>query len=39
MDNDIKDLLRDYSKNNMPDLWDEIENRLNHKKRKEIKKH
>ena len=38
MDNDIKDLLRDYSKNNMPDLWDEIENRLNHKKKKRNKK-
>lgn len=37
MDNDIKDLLKDYSKNNMPDLWNEIENRLDNKKKKRNK--
>lgn len=38
MDNDIKDLLKDYSKNNMPDLWGKIENKLDNKKNKKIKK-
>lgn len=34
MDNDIKDLLKDYSKNSMPDLWNDIEKRLDNKKKK-----
>lgn len=38
MDNEIKDFLRDYSKSNMPNLWDEIENRLDYKKKKRNKK-
>lgn len=38
MDNDIKNLLKDYSKDNMPDLWDKIENKLYYKKKKRNKK-
>lgn len=38
MDNDIKDLLKDYSKNNMPDLWGKIEDKLDNKKNKKNKK-
>lgn len=38
MENDIKDLLNDYSKNNMPDLWDKIENKLDNKKKNRYKK-
>lgn len=34
MDNDIKDLLKDYSKNSMPDLWSDIEKKLDYKKKK-----
>lgn len=37
MDNDIKNLLKDYSKDNMPDLWDSIENKLYYKKKKRNK--
>lgn len=37
MNNDIKDLLKDYSKNNMPDLWDKIEKNLDNNKRKKNK--
>lgn len=38
MEKDIKDLLKGYSKNNMPDLWDKIENRLDNNKKKRNKK-
>ncbi len=38
MEKDIKDLLKDYSKNNMPDLWDNIENKLDNKKSKKNKR-
>ena len=38
MEKDIKDLLNDYSKNNMPDLWDKIENKLDNKKKNRYKK-
>ena len=37
MDNDIKDLLKNYSKNSMPDLWSDIEKRLDNKKNKRNK--
>ena len=37
MDNDIKELLKDYSKNSMPDLWSDIEKRLDNKKKKSNK--
>lgn len=37
MDNDIKELFKDYSKNSMPDLWDDIEKRLDYKKKKKNK--
>lgn len=37
MDNDIKELFKDYSKNSMPDLWDDIEKRLDYKKNKRNK--
>lgn len=34
MNKDIKDLLKNNSKNNMPDLWDKIEIKLKDKKRR-----
>lgn len=39
MDNDIKELLKDYSKNNMPDLWDKIDNKLDNEKKNRNKKY
>lgn len=38
MDNDFKDKLKDESKNNMPDLWDKIESKLEDKKKRNPKK-
>lgn len=38
MDKDIKDILKEKSKNEIPDLWDKIESKLEDKKKRNSKK-